>query len=221
MPIYATTYCVDAEPLRVPFGPTKKLPNSQRILWLVSSDKWGTCGMFGHCLIHPVTPLLSPLAPLFPPLRSPVRGLGSVAINWGNRLILLVFSSDFACRAGPQKSFSPVIRAKTGDRRTARPGGAIATRPAPCHKDRRGQSAVVPRASGNRGRCPERWPSMAAFEWLPWAPAFAGATIRRLCNWITPSFAGMTGNVWRFPAGSVGRETFSLPDETPPPAGSV
>jgi hypothetical protein len=220
MPSYATTYCVDAEPLRVPSGPTKKLPNSQRILWLVSSDKWGNVRHV-RTLSYPPCYSLSPLAPLFPPLRSPVRGLRSAATNWGNHVILLVFSSDFACRAGPQKSFSPVIRAKTGDRRTTRPGGAIGIRPAPSHKDRRGQSAVVPAQAGTEGGVPSvgpRWPLSSGY---PGPPLFAGATIRRLCNWITPSFAGMTGNVWRFPAGRVGRETFSLPDEAPPPAGSV
>jgi hypothetical protein len=70
--------------------------------------------MFRHCLIHAVTPLLLLLAPLFQPFFSPVRGLRS-ALTWQDKaLTFLVFSSDFACRAGLQKSFSPVIRAKTG-----------------------------------------------------------------------------------------------------------
>jgi len=60
--------------------PTKKLPNSQRILQLVICGRWGTCGMLRHCLIHPVAPLLSLLAPLFRPFFSPVRGVPDAAI---------------------------------------------------------------------------------------------------------------------------------------------
>jgi hypothetical protein len=56
------------------------LPNSQRILPLLTSDKWGTRGMRRHCLIHPATPLLSLLAPLFRPFFSPVRGMLDAAI---------------------------------------------------------------------------------------------------------------------------------------------
>jgi hypothetical protein len=95
--------------------PTKKLPNSQRILRLVTSDKTGICGMLRHCLIHPVAPLLSLLARLFRPFRSPVRGLRSAVTEPRNPLTFLVFCVDFARPAGPQKSFSPVIRAKTGE----------------------------------------------------------------------------------------------------------
>jgi hypothetical protein len=144
------------------------------------------------CLIHPVTPLLSLLAPLFRPFFASVRGLCSAVTEGGNHLILLVFCTDFARRAGPQKSFSPVIRRKTGERRTALPGGSIGIRPAPCHKRSSRSVSRHSRASGNRGRCPERWSWVPSFEWLPWAPAFAG----------------VTGYVWRFPAGSVGRERF-------------
>jgi hypothetical protein len=61
---------------------TKKLPSSQRVLQLVTSDEWGTCGMLRHCLIHPVAPLLSLLAPLFRPFRSPVCGLRSAVLEW-------------------------------------------------------------------------------------------------------------------------------------------
>jgi hypothetical protein len=119
MPIYATTCWVDAQPSRKPSRPPKKLPNSQRILRLVTSDKWGTCSMFRPCLIHPVTPLLSLLAPLFRPIRSPVRGLRTPRPSGGNPLTFLVFCSDCARHAEPQKSFAPVIRAKTGERRAA------------------------------------------------------------------------------------------------------
>jgi hypothetical protein len=80
-----------------------------------------TCGMLLHCLIHPVGPLLSFLAPLFGRFCSPVRGLRRAVAERRNPLTLLVFFINFARRAGPLKSFSPVIRAKTGERRTGPP----------------------------------------------------------------------------------------------------
>ena len=119
--------------LRIPSPPTKKLPNSQRILRLVTSDKWGMCGMFRPCLIHPVTPLLSLLAALLRPFRSPVRGLRSTVTERGKPLTLFVFCSDFARPAGPQKSFSRVIRAKTGEWRTTAGRGDL-DQAAPCRK---------------------------------------------------------------------------------------
>jgi hypothetical protein len=60
--------------------PTKMLPNSHRILRLVTSAKWETSGMLRRCLVHPVAPLLSLLAPLFRPFFSPVRCVPDAAI---------------------------------------------------------------------------------------------------------------------------------------------
>ena len=96
--------------------PTKRLPNSQRVLQLVTSDKWGTCGMLRHCLIHPVAPLLSLLAPLFRPFFSPVRSLPDAASLRFKPLKSHGFLLGFRRRAGGKRVFRPVIPAKTGER---------------------------------------------------------------------------------------------------------
>jgi hypothetical protein len=46
---------------------------------LVIFDKCGTYGMLRPCLIHPVAPLLSFLAPLFRSFFSPVHGVRGAA----------------------------------------------------------------------------------------------------------------------------------------------
>jgi hypothetical protein len=96
--------------------PTIKLPNSQPILQLVTCDNWGTCGMLRHCLIHPVAPLLSLLAPLFRPFFSPVRGVPEAATLRFKPLKSCGFCIAFRHRAGGKGVFRPVIRAKTGER---------------------------------------------------------------------------------------------------------
>jgi hypothetical protein len=100
--------------------PTKKLPNSQRNLPLVTSDKWGTCGMLRHCLIHPVAPLLSLLDPLLGPFRSPVRGLRSASTERHNPMTFLVFSQRSCAPHRAAEKFCPVIRGKTGQRTAPR-----------------------------------------------------------------------------------------------------
>jgi hypothetical protein len=97
-------------------SPTKKLPNSQRILQLETSAKWRTCGMLRHCLIHPVAPLLSLLAPLFRPFFSPVRGLPDAAMLRLKSLKYHCFCAAFRHRAGGKGVFPPVIPAETGER---------------------------------------------------------------------------------------------------------
>jgi hypothetical protein len=97
--------------------PDEKLPNSQPILQLVTSDKWGTRGMLRHCLIHPVAPLLSLFAPLFRPFFSPVRGVPDAANLRFKPLESYGFCAAFRHRAGGNGVFPPVIWAKTGERR--------------------------------------------------------------------------------------------------------
>jgi hypothetical protein len=99
-------------------------------------DKCGTCGMLAPCLIHPVTPLLSLLAPLFRPFRSPVRGLRCAMTERGKPLTLLAFCSDFALHAGGKGVFSPVIWLKQGSARfrcRRSRGRRQAVRRFPCH----------------------------------------------------------------------------------------
>jgi hypothetical protein len=253
MPIYSTTYWVDTEPLRIPSRPTKKLPNSQRILRLVTSDKWGTCGMFRPCLIHPVAPLLSLFAPLFRPFRSPVRGLRNAVTERGNPLTFLVFCSGFAFHARTAEDFLPCYSAKTGERRSSRsvarrrimvPGsppcsllarslrgrsaslrtvaddatdlhrkwliwrGLLVMRPTisgvrpiflPALRERGQGGGPLARPAPRRDRghgCSRHSRASAPGTAGPCGP-FRGSRGRRfenLCNWITPSFAGATGN---------------------------
>ena len=94
--------------------PTKMLPNSHGILPLLNSDRSGTRGMPRHCLIHPVTPLLSLFAPLFRPFFSPVRGMPDAAILRLKPLRSLGFCAAFWHRAGRKGVFSPVIGVKQG-----------------------------------------------------------------------------------------------------------
>jgi hypothetical protein len=96
---------------------TKMLPNSQRIVPLETSDKWGTRGLRRYCLIHPVTPLLSLLAPLFQPFFSPVRGVPDGANLRFKPLESCGFCTGFRHPAGRKGVFPPVIWAKTGERR--------------------------------------------------------------------------------------------------------
>jgi hypothetical protein len=94
-------------------------------------DKCGTCGMLAHWLIHPVTPLLSLLAPLFRPFRSPVRGLRCAVTERSKTLVLLAFCGDFALHAGGKGVFSPVIWLKQGSARfrCRRSRGSATSRP--------------------------------------------------------------------------------------------
>ena len=96
--------------------PTKKLPNSQRILQLVISGRWETCGMLRHCLIHPVAPLLSLFAPLFRRFFSPVRGEPDAAILRLKYLKYHCFFTAFRRRVDGEGVFQPVIPAETGER---------------------------------------------------------------------------------------------------------
>jgi hypothetical protein len=99
------------------------LPNSQRILQLVISDKWGTCGMLRHCLIHPDAPLLSLLGPLFRPSFSPVDDVPDAAYLRFNPLKSHGFVLLFTHFAGHTGVFLPVIRAKTGGAHAELPQG--------------------------------------------------------------------------------------------------
>src|ERR1700740_1874111 len=72
--------------------------------------------MVRHCVIHPVAPLLSLLAPLFWPFFSPVRGLPDAATLRFKPLKSYGFCAPFRRRAGRERVFPPVIRAKTGER---------------------------------------------------------------------------------------------------------
>jgi hypothetical protein len=75
--------------------------------------------MLRHCLIHPVTPLLSLLAPLFRPFRPPVRGVPDAAILPLKSLRSYDFYAAFGPHAGRKGVFSPVISAKQGSARCA------------------------------------------------------------------------------------------------------
>jgi hypothetical protein len=155
-----------ANPFGYPSRPTKKLPNSQRILRLLASDKKGTSGMLRHCLIHPVTLLLSLLAPLFRPFHSPVRGLRSAVTERGNPLTFLVFCSDLARQAGPRKNFALLfgLKQESGAQAVGR-GDRDQARPSP-QKVRRGQSVVIP------AQAPPGRPALRA------VPGIAGITKR-------------------------------------------
>jgi hypothetical protein len=99
-------------------------------------DKCGTCGVLAPCLIHPVTPLLSLLAPLFRPFRSPVRGLRCAVTERGEPLTLLAFCSDFALHAGGKGVFPLLSGSNRGARASdvAEAGGRRqAVRRFPCH----------------------------------------------------------------------------------------
>ena len=72
--------------------------------------------MLRHCLIHPVAPLLSLLAPLFRPFFSPVRGVPNAADPLFKPWKSHSFCATFRRRAGGKGVFPPVIWAKTGER---------------------------------------------------------------------------------------------------------
>jgi hypothetical protein len=104
--------------------PTKKLPNSQRILQFAAAVNWERAA----CSDAALSTLLLPcyrfwrscyrlFAPLFAPLRSAVT-------EWRRTLISFVFGAILHPTPGRPEEFSPVIRAKTGEKRIAPPGGA-------------------------------------------------------------------------------------------------
>jgi hypothetical protein len=70
--------------------------------------------MLRHCLIHPVTPLLSLFAPLFRPFFSPVHGVPNAANSRFRPLESYGFCADFRHPAGRKRVFPPVIWAKQG-----------------------------------------------------------------------------------------------------------
>jgi hypothetical protein len=72
--------------------------------------------MLRHCLIHPVAPLLSLLAPLFRPFFSPVRCVPDAAMLRLKYLKYHLFCAAFRRRAGGKGVFQPVIPAETGER---------------------------------------------------------------------------------------------------------
>jgi hypothetical protein len=70
--------------------------------------------MLRHCLIHPVAPLLSLLAPLLRPFFSPVGSVPDAANLLFKPLKSYGFCAVFRPRAGRKGVFSPVISGKTG-----------------------------------------------------------------------------------------------------------
>jgi hypothetical protein len=85
----------------------------------MTSDKWGTRGMLRGCLIHPVAPLLSLLAPLFGPFFSPVRDVPDAAILRRKPLRSYDFCAAFRHCAGRKGVFPLLSGLKQGGAREA------------------------------------------------------------------------------------------------------
>src|SRR5215469_12584849 len=99
--------------------------------------------MFRHCLNHPVTPLLSLLAPLLRPFRSPVRGLRGAVTERGKPLAFLVFAPILHTAPGRRKVF-PLLFGLNRGVAHGRRAGRLGSGPLLPAKDRRGSSVVIP-----------------------------------------------------------------------------
>jgi hypothetical protein len=102
--------------------PAKKVAKFASYSAVVTSAKCETSRMLRHCLIHPVAPVLSLLAPLFRPFFSPVRSVPDAA----NLPLKSLKCRSFAPISGPapatKEFFSLLSRLKQGSERCAAAG---------------------------------------------------------------------------------------------------